>query len=246
MALPWDSVFQSLSEDNSIRKSLNLRKKNSKSVSVSFREFKAIYPPHPAMTWKPEALHAMPGYQAQLKYDDWRILIYFFPDGKIRFYNRRKAPLHRYRPPAALMKQLRKLRFPKGGFHILDGGLMHYRTKRVKNTVVLWDILVQSGEFLVGTTYRERYALLRKICRGPKKNVILDSLPVGLKIGTRLWLAPLFSKNFKKLFERASPLPEIEGIVLKKMSAPLQRSHRMEGNAPWMIRVRKPRIDYTF
>ena len=188
----------------------------------------------------------MKGYEAQYKYDDWRVLIYFFPDGKIRFFSRKKAPLPRYHAPESLLRALKKLDLPHHEFHILDGGLIHYRTERVKDTVVLWDVLVYEGTELTGTNYKERYALLKKISHDPKEKAILDGVPIALKIAPKLWLAPLIHRDFKSHFDRASRLPEIEGIVLKKMDTPLEHSHRMESNARWMIRVRKPRIDYSF
>lgn len=213
---------------------------------MPFREFRTLYPPHPAITWKPSELHSLRGYRAQYKYDDWHVLVYFFPNGKIRLYSRKKGPLPRYRPPSPLMQELGRLKLPPGEFHVLDGGLIHYRSDRVKNTIVLWDVLVHSSEYLLGTTYESRYRLLRKICGNPKKPVKLDRVPIALSIAPQLWLAPLLSDDPKRLFDEASAVPEIEGLVLKKMNAPLERAHRMESNARWQIRVRKPRMDYAF
>ena len=179
-------------------------------------------------------------------------MIYFFPDGRIEFYGRKKEKLPRYRPPASMIAELRGLNLVSGRFHVLDGGLLHYKTPRVKNTLVLWDILVHESSYLLGTGFGERYALLEKIVRKPDRWATLfddqrsEDIPVALTIAKTLWLAPIFRTKFKQLFDMGSRLPEIEGIVLKNTRMPLQRAFRMEDNASWMIRVRKPRIGYQF
>lgn len=223
-------------------------------MSVPFTSFKLIYPPHPAITWHPRNIRKVSRFIAQYKYDDWRILIYFAPDGSIAFYNRRKEKLPRFRAPPFLLNSLQKLKLTPGFFHVLDGGLLHYKTSRVRNTVVLWDVLVFKNRWLIGSTYRERYKILKSVCGNPKKNVSLKyrkdtefvSVDIAFEITKHLWLARCFSSNFKALFEKASPLPEVEGLILKDPGAKLQRSFKMSENAKWLIRIRKPRIDYAF
>lgn len=215
-------------------------------MSVPFTKFRAIYPPHPALAWKPSEVHPLAGYAAQYKYNDWHTLIYFFPDDSIRFYTRKKTPFASYHPPHAMLAELRRLKLPKGQFHVLDGGLMHHRTERIRNTIVLWDVLVYGSEYLVGARLEERYGLLEKICDKPTETVLINQVPVALRISPHLWLAPLLRGDFKQLFERTSRVPELEGLVLKKLEAPLEHYVRQENNARWQIRVRKPAKAYSF
>jgi ATP-dependent DNA ligase len=216
-------------------------------VPVPFHELKLLYPPHPAITWTPDSIHKIRNFVPQLKFDDWRVLIYFSPGGKIEFYNRDRRKYSRYQVPKALLDSLESLGLSPEHFHVLDGGLLHYKTApRIRNTLVLWDILVHDGEYLLGTTYRERYALLEKIMGRPKSFVTLDSVQVGLKYRKNLWLAPNFKGDPEKLFKAAIRVPEIEGLVMKDLAAKLERSHKKNGNAKWMIRIRRPRIDYFF
>ena len=208
------------------------------------------------MTWLPRDVHKISGFIAQYKYDDWRTLIYFLPNGEIRFYSRKKARLPRYKPPVAMMASLKKLKLAPNRLHVLDGGLLHYKTSRIKNTLVIWDVLVQDGNYLAGTTYRDRYALLQKICENPKEAAFLSypdektgkikRLSVGLKIAPHLWLAPQLKGDFKKIFDRTVPFEELEGLVLKDPNARLERAFHRDENARWQIRARKPRIDYAF
>ena len=194
----------------------------------------------------PEQLRPLAGYVAQYKYDDWRTLIYYFPDGTTELFGRNKQKLPRYRPPPAMRDSLQGLALERGSFHVLDGGLLHYKTPRVKDTLVLWDILVHANSYLLGTSYGERYELLKKVTGNPTEWVSLDSVPVGLKISRNVWLAPVFASGFRELFAKGSRLPEVEGLVLKNPKAPLERAYRKEENARWIVRVRKPRIDYRF
>ena len=219
-------------------------------MPIPFDEFRPIFPPHPAAKWRPEELASVTGYLAQYKYDDWRTLVYVFPDGEIQLYGRKKQRLARYRPPLELIRSLEALNFSKGKFQVLDGGLLHYKTERVKDTLVLWDVLVYDGQYLIGTNFTQRYGILEEMTGRPENWVYLAAgalrIPVGLQISGNLWLAPVFSSNFSELYKNASQLPEIEGLVLKDPNAPLQRAWTMDENATWMIRVRKPEVHYRF
>jgi hypothetical protein len=225
-------------------------------MTVPFGDFHLIYPPHPGLTWKPEEIHQLPNHVAQLKYDDWHALVYVLPDGRIEFYGRKKNRLSSYRPPHSLLNSLQSLPLERGKLHVLDGGLLHYKTARVRNTLVLWDILVHSGEYLLGSSYGERYQILKALLGNPRKWVRLEipegqpqagkQIPVALEAARQLWLAPIFRSDLNQLYENASRLPEIEGLVLKDLTAPLRPALRADENATWQIRARKPRVDYRF
>ena len=219
-------------------------------MPIPYKEFRPIFPPHPAAKWKPEDLGAVSGYVAQYKYDDWRALTFIFPDGDIQFYGRNRARLARYRPPAGMIQALRSLKYERGKFQVLDGGLLHYKTERVKDTLVLWDVLVHNGEYLIGTTFAQRYRILEEMTGQPKHWIHLTAgelrIPVALQIAKYLWLAPVFTSNFVELYRNASQLPEVEGLVLKNPNAPLERALQRDGNAAWMLRARKPEIHYRF
>ena len=224
-------------------------------MPVPFTSFQLFFPPHPATTWNPGELKSLPGfsrYVAQFKYDDWRTMIYFFPDGRIEFYSRKKAKLPRYRPPKSMIESLHNLELAPNAYHVLDGGLLHYKTPRVKDRIVIWDILVHANSLLLGTSFEDRFRLLEKITRHPEKWISLPypggggELAIAREVARNVWLAPVFESDFSALFEKGRHLPEIEGIVLKDRTAPLERTFQMEENARWMIRARKPRIDYRF
>lgn len=213
---------------------------------VPFSAKRLIYPPHPAATLKPEQLHRIPGHISQFKYDDWRILIYLLPGGGVELYTRRKSRLPRYEPPKGMIQGLHRLDLDRTKLHVLDGGLLHYKTERIKDTIVLWDILVHDGNYLLGSTYAQRYSLLRRICRAPKAPVVLDGLEIARRIDRYLWLAPWLEGDHQALFEKAAKIPELEGLVLKDPKAPLQRTYKEENNARWQIRARKPSVLYRF
>ncbi|OFZ17963.1 MAG: hypothetical protein A2X94_08710 [Bdellovibrionales bacterium GWB1_55_8] len=226
------------------------------SVKTNAVSARLIYPPHPAITWRPERLDELKGYVAQYKYDDWRILVYFVPGAGVQLFGRRKAPLPRYRPPEQMLRELNALPVTRDKLQVLDGGLLHYKTSRIKDTLVFWDILIHDGRYLLGTTYRERYDLLTRILGTPVEPVSLSyadeasgvrkDIVIATRASRHIWLAHLLQGDFQRHFREAAPLPEIEGLVLKDPNARLTRAHRAESNASWQIRARKPGENYEY
>lgn len=143
-----------------------------------------------------------------------------------------------------MLASLQTLKLKKGFFHVLDGGLL--RRKARNNVIILWDVLVHENQYLLGTTYRERFALLKTIMNRPLHKEFLHSLWVGTSKSRDLWLAPVLKGDFRSIFEAAIKLPEIEGLVFKDMNAELKRAFHPERNSAWQIRVRKPSKNYRF
>lgn len=104
------------------------------------------------------------GWNAQLKYNDSRCIIKYLPDDKIELWNRHAEKFRTYTAPDSLIKQLQELRnilgLSKSEISMIDGGLLHQKHATIKDTIVIWDILVRDGEHLLGTTYKERYDFL--------------------------------------------------------------------------------------
>lgn len=204
-----------------------------------FERFRLFYPPRAKGAINPDSLGRFTGFIAQPKYDDVRTLVYVFPDGHVELYNRQKEPLGRSSPSPRAVESVRKLGLRRGVFHVFDGGSMMKK-------LILWDILVHEGCYLLGTTYAERYERLRAICGHPTRLEQDTRHGLALEVGPDLWLAPCFDQMLPDTFRRFAAHEEIEGLVLKNPAGRLEPGLRRENNGSWQIRVRKPDTHYPF
>src|SRR6185437_8467572 len=126
---------------------------------------KSLYPPRAEVTVNPARLARYRGkYIGQFKYNDVRTLILIFPHGKVELLTRQRVPHKGYRLSSRMRSALHSLDLSPVHSHVLDGGIMRYLSVRGERPVILWDILVHDDEYLLGSTYLQRYALLKKIC----------------------------------------------------------------------------------
>lgn len=220
-----------------------------------------IYPPRPdaAIPRENTAFLENSTWTAQLKFNDSRCLIKFLPNGKIELWNRHGEQFRDYHPTEDLIKQLHQtkaiLGLPEGQYHLLDGGLLDKKHRAIKDTIVIWDILVQSGQWLVGTTYDTRYdQLFHESTHNAKLwNFSHKDYPKPFTFGYALTNNILFPHNHesthwaglwddietinKPWFDQGCG-PLIEGLVFKDTIGILKRAFREKNNAHWIMRSR--------
>ena len=226
-----------------------------------YPEYKKImYPPRPKLSIPNNKIkdYEDKGYVGQLKFNGTRTMIEIAPGGKISLWTRRKE-LHK---AYVLSKQLEAdiLSIYEGldqtKTTILDGELMHSKTKNLKNTMILFDILVCNSDYFVGMSMLDRYRILDDICGNPNEH----ESKTGRKLAARcrvfegdtyryldnLWMAECFFFNLEHLYNSRIDMDEIEGVVLKKPDAPLGWGISQNNNDNWLIRCRKPNKNYNF
>jgi hypothetical protein len=200
-----------------------------------------IYPPRPWGAIPPESVSRYRGYIAQYKFNDIRLLISIGPDGVVSLQTRKRQPLKSFGIDERLCRQFARLRTKRGKLYLLDGGVLRSGFgPEQRKAVVLWDLLVYESQYLLGTTYEERYRLLSNLCVNPRKIEAATGHETALEVGPDLWLARNFTSDFTRRFEMTRKMDEIEGLVLKDPRGKLEWGAREENNGDWQIRVRKP------
>lgn len=215
-----------------------------------------IYPPRPADAIPRDQTDILGelGWLAQFKYNDSRCLVKYLPNGTIELWNRHGERFRNYTAPDWLLDELHQARemleLPLG-FHLFDGGLLDSKHKAIKDTIVIWDILVRNGEHLLDTTYADRYASLA--LDGMKPWVFSHeqySAPVkfGLSYTSRIFLPEnhthdkwpelwqLVEKVNAPWNDTAGPL--LEGLVFKDPQGRLGMGYREKNNSGWLMRSR--------
>lgn len=217
-------------------------------MSVPYAEKFVFFPPRPEGSVPPDAIGSFVGFWGQYKYNGTRQMIFVHPDGTIELYGRHQKPHARvfYELSPELEASIRKLKLPRGKWHVLDSELLHKKTENLRDRTVLFDSLVYNGEYLVGTTYRERLEILRSVCRKPRKRETVTGRKIALHITDHLWLVPTFVKSLGDRFEDLLDMDEIEGLMLKDPEGVLEFGVAEKNNSAWMARCRKPTKNYSF
>lgn len=126
-----------------------------------------IFPPRAqdAIPLPDATIFANLGWIAQFKYNDGRCLIKYQPGETPELWNRHGEKFRNYTAPDKLIQQLetvhQKLGLSPADWSLIDGGLLNDKHQAIKNTIVIWDILVLDGTHLLGSTYRDRYNFLK-------------------------------------------------------------------------------------
>ena len=122
----------------------------------------------------------------------------------------------------------------------LAAELIHNKVKGVRNKVYVFDIMAHDGITLVGTKFKDRMSLLRTLYPGGTIE------PTHRDMGGGAWIARTFTDGFAAFYESIVPNPMDEGVVLKRLNAPLCNLYREGANGSWQQKCRKPTKNYRF
>lgn len=201
---------------------------------------KYIYPPRTDKKITPaqlDAYQSQGGWLWQRKFNGDRCIV-VIENGKVYLGNRHGRFHHPAKYPL-LRQELAKLALPNGNC-CLDGELLD---PKIKETVVLFDVLQFGGEYLYGREQPERLKLLQGICRTPSK---LCDQKIALQVSERVWMAETGDDDFVAHFREFLHLDLIEGLVLRSKGGRLDGWGDQEYRVNWMVRCRKPAINYRF
>ncbi len=165
---------------------------------------------------------------AQVKKNGTNTVIFVAPDKSLTFMGRHGNMLKAWQPTkdsSEIFKQL-----PDNSWYVINAELMNNKTKNVKNTFYIFDILVSNNKYLLGTTYAQRYKLLMDLflktdSKQEKSHFILND---------NAWLARNIRNGFLKTFSSLNG-DEDEGLVIKNPCGLLT----VKDNHEWMIKCRR-------
>jgi hypothetical protein len=190
-----------------------------------------------------QAWEKLPDVIAQFKLNGTRNMFYIFPDGRVECWGRDREKQKLYTLTPKMAEQIRSLGLTAGKFHVIDGELLHSKTKTVKDVSYVFDILVHDGVYLLGLTYRERYEILHRLIKGryfpqdfsPKEGemYLAENHPV---------------EKWGWMWEMALRVDYCEGIFMKRLdvTSSLEVGYQVLNNSGAMCRVRKPHKNYRY
>lgn len=209
---------------------------------MKYDKFTYIYPPRAENAIPPALLKSYEGrgWIAQVKKNGTNSVIFSSPEKDVFAMNRHAEKHGQWdteKDPAPEATKMIFRKLPGKGWYVLNAELLHSKVSGIRNINYVHDILVEDGEYLVGTTYAERYArLLMLFLHSPVAETashwVLDD---------HTWLAKNHREGFYGLYKGLTA-PEDEGIVLKKMDGRLAP----RDNRGWTVKCRRPQKNFGF
>lgn len=193
-----------------------------------------LYPPRPEQKIPRDLLsfYEKKGYWAQVKKNGTNTVI--FAKGNEVIFKTRHADDHKQWSPTP-----EHVAFFQGSqnWNVYCAELLHSKTPHVKNQLYVYDLIVDDGDHLVGSTFEERQLLLHARWDGADE---YDQTRVHDYVS----VANNFTGNFASLFDTLKP--EDEGLVLKLPSGRLRACLKADSNAGWQLKCRIPHPNYSF
>lgn len=207
------------------------------------------------------------GWKAQLKFNDTHVLIKFLDNDRVELWNRHGERLKYYAPDGFVDSLLQArdvlgLTVSPGSFTLLDGGLLDAKHRAIKDTIVIWDILVRDGDYLVGQSYGERYDFLvgnlggsgdSWMFRGSSGVDFGEGFDFGLRVNGNVFIPRSYdfadwdglwdmvgavNEPYVRPVRGASAGPVLEGLMLKDFGGLLERAWSERNNSGWLVRSR--------
>ena len=107
--------------------------------------------------------------------------------------------------------------------------------------LIIFDILVYDGEYLVGKTFEERIQLLDTLY-----GQVDSDKEYLFKVAENVYRVKSYNSGFKMLFDRYTPVDLVEGLVLKRKNSKLEISSGPENNWRSQIKCRKATRNYKY
>jgi ATP-dependent DNA ligase len=133
-----------------------------------------------------------------------------------------------------------------GGWTILNGEYLNKNKqdenrKAFNHKFVIFDILVNDGDYLVGKTFEERITLLDTMFgqNECEKNYLYG-------ISENVYRVKSYQNQFNMLYDTLTPIDLIEGLVLKRKNARLEIGNTELNNVKSQIKCRKETKNYKY
>ncbi len=210
-----------------------------------YKSYKYIFPPRPKNPIPPSDLdfwEEVGTLLAQPKLNGSNSLI--FTNGIDYFImNRHRQRLTNFRIDT---DELSKIYRGDGEWMVINGEYMNKSKcddsgNVFNHKLVIFDIIVYNGDYLIGSTFEERVDLLDSIYS--KEDSELEYL---YKITDNIYRVKTYKSDFKRLFNEFSEVDMLEGLVLKRANAKLEMALGELNNTKSQLKCRKSTKNYKF
>lgn len=133
-----------------------------------------------------------------------------------------------------------------GGWSAFNGEYMNKskydeNKKLFNHKFVIFDILINDGDYLIGKTVEHRIRLLDEMFG--KNECEKDYL---YSVSDNIYRVKSYENNFNMIYDKFVEVDILEGLVLKRKNARLESSGSELNNTKMAIKCRKPTLNYKF
>jgi hypothetical protein len=155
--------------------------------------------------------------------------------------NRHKAVLSGFKIPKNEIRYL----IHNNNKNVIVGEYMNksqkdHTCKLFNHKLVIIDLLVIDGEYLLGSTYNERVDMMYDMFNFSDEN------DYSYKITDNIYMTKTFYSGFGKLWDNFVKTEMLEGLVLKRKNAGLEMGTTEKNNVKSMLKIRKQTKNYVY
>lgn len=212
---------------------------------LKYNKYRYIYPPRPKNAIPDSELNFWDNNTlvAQPKMNGSNCLI--FTDGETSFVmNRHNERLTNFALPQAELKALFKGN--KGEWMVINGEYLNKAQTdengiQFNHKLIIFDILVYNSNYLVGTSFTDRIAILDEIygTKDSEKSYLYS-------ISENVYRVKSYYNGFKATYDELVKIGVIEGFVLKRKNAKLEIGNTENNNTKSQLKIRKPTKNYKY
>jgi len=211
---------------------------------MKYPVYRYIYPPRPKNAIPSLDLNSYDNNTmfGQPKLDGSNCLI--FTDGKnIKVMNRHSQPLTKFEIPS---EEILKLYKGTGGWTVINGEYMN-KSKRdgtgktFNHKLVIFDILVNDGDYLITKTFEQRSNILDEMF-----GINSSEHEYLYSVSENVYRVKSYLNKFKDKYDEITKIDMVEGLVLKRKNARLEIGNTELNNIKSQVKCRKPTKNYKF
>lgn len=208
-----------------------------------YSAYRYLYPPRPKNAVAPDSLafYEKRGWWAQFKKNGTCTTIDISPTKDITVMTRHAAEHKAWHISSEVKQALIQL-FPEPFWVKLIAEVLHSKTKTIKDTLYIHDVIVWENQILLGSTFATRQNLLdQKLITNveTKTHYVCES-------SNKIWYAKRYTSGFKQLFAEIRDTSIDEGLVLKNPKGKLESCDVKVNNSAWQVKVRHSTKNYQF
>jgi ATP-dependent DNA ligase len=211
---------------------------------MKYENYSYIYPPRPLNSIPSDELIYFDNNTllCQCKLNGSNATIYTNGE-KVIVMNRHNQRLTNFQINEAEIKAMYR---GNGSWMVINGEYMNKSKSDEKRQVfnhkfVIFDILVLDNDYLVGSTFEQRVLLLDELYG----NVPCEKDYLW-KASENIYRVKSYTRDFLELYNSLVEIDMIEGLVLKRKGAKLERGNSESNNVRSQIKCRKPTRNYRY
>lgn len=221
---------------------------------MKYESYQYLYPPRPERAIPVEQLGFFEkrGWVGQMKKNGTCTVLFVTPDKKVITKTRHDADHKMWSQNESRALEIFE-NLPGDNWYVFVIEVLHNKTSLIKDTMYIFDIMVNDGELLVGSTFTERMDILKELFNVvDEDNVVSLSNNSHYILNSNVWLARTITTGFKQIMRIANQqkpaegAPLDEGIVLKDPNAKLNMPGRAKSNGGWQVKCRISHKNYDF